>query len=496
MYVGRFRRPFPCWPCALPGGRDDRLPLPRAVIDKADKTLLPDDAVGLLGKDYIANAEAAGDGFFPIGLSRTWHGGIHLVPGANRAIRAISDGVIVAARCPRVDSELPAVSAEKKLAQASPSLPSRNFVLIRHQARIGGAVKVFYSLYMQLNGAPADAELHRARWLWQSRQNPATLQGYRNNLAQRLDSGDVVLLAYPVAAGDVIGFSGDGAVHLEVFAEEDITDGDYAGKSPGKKLIEDTDKDLFTDSKELFAKLNSQTDLVARIRLGLSHPAAAYSGVVLKEEIANLFNEGDEATRLVLRSLVTRHISEWSTLIDWSGIKNVAAWGYYDDAAVQGLKDIVGLYAWLSPEVASRCLLPVDHIVHHYHPIIFIDWLAQHESAEPVVQDVVPFLADAGEPFDPITGHAQPEWEINPDHKVNGHALELLVLFQDDGGKPSSQTAKSPDDPGKPLKETGPWPQIGACHESGGNRYVRVHDEPARWICAKSGNVAYARERA
>lgn len=489
MYVGRFRRPFPCWPCALPGRRDDRLPLPKALLEGAENTLHSDDVEGVAAKDYIQNAEAAGDGFYPIGLSRTWHGGIHLTPGAGRAVRAISDGVIVAARCPQDDQELKKIGTEKKLVEGSKTLPSRGFVLVRHQIKIGGAQKIFYSLYMHLSGAVEGDALFRARWLWQSRQKPAKLDGYSNTLGKRLDSGDIVLLAYPVAAGDVIGLSAEDTVHIEVFAAEDITDADY----PDKKIITDSDKNLFTDSREIISKLDSQSDYMARLKLILSNPSVAYSGVVLKDEIAAVFKDGDDKMRKPLRGLVTRHISEWSTLIDWSKIKDIAAWGYYDAASVNHLKDIVALYAWLSPEISKRCLLPDDHIVHHYHPIVFIEWLSKLKNAEQLIQDVVPFLADAGERFDPITGKPQTQWEINPDYKPNGQKLELLVLFKDDGGKPSSQTVPNPDDPGKPLKQPGPWTQIGEAQVSGGNHYVQVHDQPAQWLCVQSGAAAYAR---
>ena len=499
MYLGRFRRPFPCWPCALPGKSSRTLPLPLAVVDSAEGTLHPEDCETVTATEYVANAESAGDGFYPLGLSRTWHGGIHLAPGAGSAVRAISDGVIVAARCPRADKELAAANEKPAADEAVEKviLPSRSFVLIRHQAKIDGAEKVFFSLYLHLSGALGADALFRARWLWQSRQKPEKLGGYKNKLGQRLDTGDVVLLAYPVAAGDVVGFTAGEHVHLEVFSEGDLTDDDY----PDKKLIDDPDKDLFADSKELFAKLDSETNLGDRLKLVFKSPGAAWSGVVLADEIKSFFKDGDEGARKPLRSLVTRHISEWSTLIEWPKIQKTAAWGYYDDAAVEKLKEVASLYAWLSPDIASRCKLPADHLLYHYHPIVFVEWLANKVKAgkaEQLIQDVTPFLADAGEEFSPTEGHKEDEvqWVINPAYKPGGTALRSLVLFEEKDGKPSPQVAHTAEDPPKPLKEPGPWTKLGDVYKDPANKnqYIKVQADPGRWLCVATGSDVYAKE--
>ncbi len=93
---------------------------------------------------FFRNIETGPGGFFPIGLSRVWHGGIHLNAAAGAPVFAIADGEIVGCRM-----------GEDEVQPNG----SRNFVLIRHEIKAEGTWKdkVFYSLYMHLDGEEAKA---------------------------------------------------------------------------------------------------------------------------------------------------------------------------------------------------------------------------------------------------------------------------------------------------------------------------------------------------
>jgi hypothetical protein len=85
-----------------------------------------------------ANTETAPAGWYPYGLSRMWHSGVHLYVGAGAQVHAMADGLIVGVR-----------GGESDVAK---TLGSRNFVLIKHEH----ATKVWYSLYMHLDGGVVD----------------------------------------------------------------------------------------------------------------------------------------------------------------------------------------------------------------------------------------------------------------------------------------------------------------------------------------------------
>ena len=102
------------------------------------------------GEEFFRNTEAGKGGYFPIGRSRLWHGGIHLNAAAGTPVYAMSDGEVVGCR----------MGEEEDRPHGS-----RNFVLIRHEVKAEGAWKdkVFYSLYMHLDDEEAKATA-TVRW--------------------------------------------------------------------------------------------------------------------------------------------------------------------------------------------------------------------------------------------------------------------------------------------------------------------------------------------
>ncbi len=107
---------------------------------------------------YYNNIEQAKGGWFPMGVSRTAHGGVHLSVPKDQEVFAIADGEVVGCRVGEADN--------------AKTFGSRNFVLLRHKwapARQSGptssspAFKTYYSLYMHLDAAEALAD-SPVRW--------------------------------------------------------------------------------------------------------------------------------------------------------------------------------------------------------------------------------------------------------------------------------------------------------------------------------------------
>src|SRR5215471_13247184 len=70
------------------------------------------------------NNEAGPGGFYPVGVSQTWHNGIHLTAEPGKPVHCLASGTIVAAR--RVPSY-----DETQYPHGSPS-----FVLVKHQLAV------------------------------------------------------------------------------------------------------------------------------------------------------------------------------------------------------------------------------------------------------------------------------------------------------------------------------------------------------------------------
>ncbi len=108
-----------------------------------------------LAAQYYKRNEINNDsgGFFPVGIEATWHGGIHLPIRVGGQVRAMLDGVVVAAR----NGPIPAGG-------------SNNFVLLRHEIDFDPREDkerkfVFYTLYMHLQRFAMDPETLKAKKL-------------------------------------------------------------------------------------------------------------------------------------------------------------------------------------------------------------------------------------------------------------------------------------------------------------------------------------------
>jgi N-acetyl-anhydromuramyl-L-alanine amidase AmpD len=128
-------------------------------------TLLEEPKVAAYAEQYYAAIESNPQGgWYPIGKTQAWHGGIHLRGTKGEKIKAMFDGVIVAAR---FDPKPTAMG-------------SNNFMLLRHDVPIPTGKKdktktfTFFSLYMHLGPI---------NW-----KDPTTLPAWVTKM-ERVDSG-------------------------------------------------------------------------------------------------------------------------------------------------------------------------------------------------------------------------------------------------------------------------------------------------------------------
>jgi len=106
------------------------------------KTLLEPAKVKDYAETYYKNNETLTNGWYPMGINQTWHGGMHIAASRGTPVRAMTDGVLVAAH----------------FGKEATKLGSNNFVLLKHTVPIPAKKKgldpkkfVFYSLYMHLD---------------------------------------------------------------------------------------------------------------------------------------------------------------------------------------------------------------------------------------------------------------------------------------------------------------------------------------------------------
>ena len=339
-------------------------------------------------------------GYFPLGLQGSWHGGIHLACEKDGSIHCCSDGVVVAARLPSKDP-------------AKPVHGSRNFVLVRHET---ADHQPYWSLYMHLRPNPlseSDPRLQLAMpWLfrltltktedggtalraspdaksalvrsvatgesfavldtetagkhiWYHVQSPQ--DGSRGWIAktervtcamgipelQQLQKGDVVALNRPIRYAACVGFadpqcrSGDAIYfHWEIFSKDPLPGGWQ------EVCDQETQNRQWLNDPELLRQI------LNRNKMG------NYVDRLTPERIVHTCVEPLDDNGKILRGCAIKFTSEWA--IEWSTaadeakvesvtknqvVKEFQPYSYWKDAVAAGVKD-----------------LPSDGKVWHYNP--------------------------------------------------------------------------------------------------------------------------------
>lgn len=251
------------FPLVLAAGVNDNSP----PLDIDIKLAL--DPKSALSEDFFRNTETGPGGWYPVGLSRTWHGGIHLYGKPGTPIHAIADGEIVGCRAGENEEQ--------------PS-GSRNFVLLKHTIKSEGKWKgkEFYSLYMHLDGEEAKADA-KVRWRKElfNRSKAHVEASIPAPIFELKDfSGKKRFVAKPgVAKGETLEITTD--------AEEKAhnKDDQYPNDNDWKilKLANPADHYFFTkrDGTDFGEKRDAVTGVDAGKVVGLKKPIKVYAGEVI-----------------------------------------------------------------------------------------------------------------------------------------------------------------------------------------------------------------------
>ncbi len=323
---------FPVYPRGEPKKGQIQPTVPQETSELKDESALL----------YKMNEARADGGFFPVGPwgeSRLWHGGVHLAGRAGDPVYSPFPGRLVAAR---FGAESPVGSV--------------NFALIRHSMSLGTRKVEFFSLFMHLGD--------------EMKQDTPVEWTTKSDAWKAARPGQVVLLDEVIEAGAQIGRIGTAGpaelsraqVHVEIFAASDLF-ADYPG-SPWK-VIDGSSSGRFCDAAEINKLIDSNSD-----------------GLLSKQELSAFYSgAGAEATHY----WVTFHVSEWTAEPNW-----VDALRQPKDFKSMKPDELETLVAeqitpglWWTEKVATHARLPIDAIVHHYHPISFVTWFNQQlvESA-------------------------------------------------------------------------------------------------------------------
>ena len=283
-----------------------------------------------------ARNEQRGGGYFPVGPygeHRFWHGGLHIPGKPKEPVYAPFPGRLLVVRSGAMPS----------------AVGDTNFVLLRHDLRIGPEAARFYTLIFHLaDEAGTDPESETApRWL--------KSEGWKKSGRR----GQVVLLDEPIEAGDIIGRIGQAGpidnrqsqVHVEMFAMEDIAP--KVGLR-GFKLVDGTATGRFAPADVISKKVDADKD-----------------GALSRRELMGFFTSPE--TQLA-RRLVTLHVSEWTAEPDWRD--ELTRSPEFRDLKKRELDDLVDEQIkptlWWDDQVAKHARLQSDGVVFHYNPIALI----------------------------------------------------------------------------------------------------------------------------
>jgi N-acetyl-anhydromuramyl-L-alanine amidase AmpD len=397
-------------------------------------TLLDPNNVKEYVKRYYANNELETTGWYPMGINQTWHGGVHIAIKKGTKVRAMTDGVLVAARFGKKPTRL----------------GHNNFILLRHSINVPSKVKdqdpkkfIFYSLYMHLlpidvteanandidwvkemyrvskgdEGEGTDSEEEETEKDHKDEKKSEGEEEDKDEGGEEEDedefskemwlklSDDIAALKSEqiakmpwkkrpirIPSSAVIGYSGEFGteddwkpqIHFEVFADtgwKEAIDIAVHGRS-FVELDDDVEPDLFVENRDILSLFGTPA------RRGASLvPDRILDQATIEEFWSNTDTDGEEA-KGYLRKVVVRHVSEWSDKVDWvSSLSSADNW----DGKVSDFKQILAKnsigrnaiatvlpFIWLSKDLAEHIGLDVSEwrgILDHFHPIHFLMWL-------------------------------------------------------------------------------------------------------------------------
>ena len=372
---------------------------------------------------FFRNTESSKGGWFPMGASRMWHGGVHLYKDAGTPVYAVADGSVIACR----------------ITEAGDAKPygSRNFILMEHEFN----KKKYYSLYCHLNPQPEATALDpakstrwRAQLFMQERDHiqsigpcpffeasvvgtkkflkPKPQQGLAPGDRAQTMGGDVdpkSLMDFPPANSNLITL----AMPAGLYAFTKLENRDLAKKVPADKTVASKlasgdvvalKNPIAVRAGEKIGEIGPLAKDPATSRLGTFVHVEIFSGEAFlsgagwtqvnvgsvdnladrKKMVANLLRnkllarppdsvllpadltEEQDTYRELLRTVILRVASLWSA--DWKSVLTTPDCL----AAVPNLSDLgkaFNDYSWWNDAKSGGADLPAGLSVYHYHPI-------------------------------------------------------------------------------------------------------------------------------
>ena len=331
----------------------------------------------------------------PLGRSRLWHSGIHLMAGEGKPIFSPLMGEIVAA----------------KVGPACP-VGSCNFVLVKHKLFSRRRELPVFSLFFHLQQEQDTQEsLNTPPWIIRSRK-----KAWRDKLLR----GEVVQLNEPVREGEVLGHVGlagppgqrNPQIHFAIFASKEL----------GKELdptywlvVEGDGKSRLCDDPTIIDKIDKP------------HGGKRRDSRLSRRELVQFF--AGDPRRDDLHQLAVRCRAEW-TPSDWEAdLAEAGDFAALDAAERRRLiAQQITPTLWWTPAIARHAGLPQDGVIFAYHPIGFLLWfkdLAKRTANEQAVE-----LADASQyTYDP----GSERFNLDGDSQVD--MVDEEDLFSGDAGK-------------------------------------------------------------
>jgi N-acetylmuramoyl-L-alanine amidase len=359
------------WVDKLRGQRVFPVSVPGSKTNGVDeRPLIPEEPAALpaaIQPYYDANEVTAGGGFFPVGpwgVTRLWHGGVHIPAESGAPVYAPFPGRVIASRM-----------------GGSTPIGSNNFVLIRHDLNVASQQVRVYSLFMHLaeDSGGADA----APWTKGASRDLDPAVSVRGH-DEIIDGGSIIGHVGTVGPGDL----SSSQIHFEIFSIQRWfeTKPDDPNPSPFR-LSDGSSTGRFCEDDEINSLIDRDHD-----------------GRLSRRELTEFYGGSDKAS---MRDVVTLHVSEWAPEPDWTEelTKNIsdlkkksakikgkksAIDDDDDDLPIKALVDEqLTPFLWWTDAVAKELGLPASAIVYHYHPLRFIEYAnAAHAVTKVTVQGV------------------------------------------------------------------------------------------------------------
>ncbi len=331
-----------------------------------------------LAEEYFEHVEGGQSGYFPVGVNQAWHTGVHFRVKPGTPVRAPADGRIVAAR-----------NAEPE------KLGDANMVLIRHELEVGRRQLHFYSVLSHLAFEQKKHQDSRLKWMRDLSIQPEPAEGLPDDRDRErrsaaghvaLRNGWVALVDVKVKAGDIVGYSGHFAADGE--RPEPLVDvGIIAPKpvlprSDRRFLVVDDD-----DDPGILCNARGVWRIVVPALSGGSAKvgAEALDGLVrggyplAPSDIRAVYSE--EKVARELRWLAPRHVTEWNTETDFSGMFGGGVdFEWHTRKEARRYTDRIKSFLWWDKGVTEHAELPKGGLVYTYHPVALLTAMALGEA--------------------------------------------------------------------------------------------------------------------